>query len=75
MDDETLKARTAHNARRALIYLHQAQRVASAKFGEHAHARDPMIAVSLAAAMMNLEAADIMAEALSAATSEPLEDE
>ena len=74
MDEETLKALPLHTGNRMLKYMHQANRVATARFGEAAVTRDPMIVVTLAAAMLNMEAAEIMAEALRGAT-QPLEGE
>ncbi len=74
MDEERLSKLPLKNAHRTMKYMHQANRVATARFGDGTAARDPMIIVTLAAAMMQLEAAEIMADALSAAT-QPIEDE
>jgi hypothetical protein len=51
-----------------LKYMHQANRVATARFGEAAVSKEPMIVATLAAAMLNMEAAEIMAETLRGAT-------
>ena len=74
MDEEKLRKLPGRTANRTMKYMHQANRVATARFGEGQVSRDPMIIVTLAAAMMQLEAAEIMADALSAAT-QPIEDE
>ncbi len=74
MDDETLRGLPLKTGNRMLKYMHQANRVATARFGEAAVSRDPMLVATLASAMLNMEAAEIMAEALRGAT-QPLEDE
>ena len=74
MDEERLRKLPGKTANRTMKYMYQANRVATARFGEATVSRDPMIIVTLASAMMQLEAAEIMADALSAATN-PIDEE
>ncbi len=74
MDDETLRTLPGKTANRMMKYMHQANRVATARFGEAAVSRNPMITTTLASAMLQMEAAEVMAEALRGATA-PLPDE
>ncbi|MFT6271621.1 MAG: hypothetical protein ACJA0F_000456 [Dinoroseobacter sp.] len=74
MDEEQLRKLPGQTANRMMKYMHQANRVATARFGEAAVSRDPMITVTLASAMLQMESAEVMAEALRGATA-PLPDE
>jgi hypothetical protein len=74
LDNDLLRALPPHAAKRMVQYLHQANRVATARFGESTVSRDPMITVTLAAAMMNMESAHMLSHALGVAT-EPRENE